>query len=297
MRRLGRGDSRRGRAGAHPPRRARRRARCRAHRAGAARARRRVPSPWTITTRDKEVSMTLRTDPGRPLPARPRPGPRRRSRTHHRRAALPHTARGLLALGAVALVLAATFASCRLLGGLAPVGRPHSRAAVRPAATKATLHLLRVRWGVDRLADPTALLVDGTDAFVTEPSAVSSIGVADGATRWRVDVKDAEPWIAASAGTVLVGAVDGFEALVRATGASRWRVTIEDPYDRGRTVGLVTTRSGPVAVLTTQKGGVVGVDATTGATRWSATVDGSPRGRLVTDDATGLVALQADHGA
>ena len=124
---------------------------------------------------------------------------------------------------------------------------------------------------------------------------MSSVGVADGTTRWRVDVKDAEPWIAASADTVLVAAVDGFEALDRDTGASRWRVTIADPYDRGRTVGLVTTAAGPIAVLTTERGGVVGVDAATGATRWSATVDGTPQGRLVADDRTGLVALEMDH--
>jgi len=240
--------------------------------------------------------MTQRSDPDRPIPARPDARPRRRVPTRRLALRMPRVARVLLALGAVALVPAVTLASCRLLGGLDPTGPRRSHAAVHPAVTHPRPHLLRVRWGVDRLADPTALLVDGPDAFVTEPYAVSSIGVADGATRWRVDVKDAEPWIAASAGTVLVGAVDGFEALDRTTGASRWRVTIEDPYDRGRTVGLVATASGPVAVLTTQKGGVVGVDAATGATRWSATVNGSPRGRLVTDDATGLVALQTDLG-
>jgi outer membrane protein assembly factor BamB len=164
-------------------------------------------------------------------------------------------------------------------------------------AAHPTVHPLRIRWGVDRLADPTALLVDGADAFVVEPYAVSAISVADGATRWRVDVKDAEPFVAASADTVLVAAVYGFEALRRDTGASRWRTTLADPSDRGRTVGLVRTAAGPVAVLTTLHGGVVGVDADSGVGRWSAAVDGSPRGEVVTDDRTGLVALATDHGA
>jgi outer membrane protein assembly factor BamB len=194
-------------------------------------------------------------------------------------------------------VLALMLASCELLGNLGAPSRPRSRRAVRPVASRPAVHPIPVRWGVDRLADPTALLVDGADAFVVEPYAVSSIGVADGDTRWRVDVEDAEPFVAADADTVLVGAVDGFEALDRTTGASGWRVTIDDPDDRGRTVGLVGTPSGTVAVLTTEHGGVVGVDATTGATQWSATVDGSPRGRLVTDGGTGLVALEMDHGA
>ena len=45
------------------------------------------------------------------------------------------------------------------------------------------------------------------------------------------------------------------------------------------------------------RGGVVGVDAATGATRWSATVDGSPHGQLVTDDRDrARRARRMDHG-
>jgi outer membrane protein assembly factor BamB len=201
--------------------------------------------------------------------------------------------RGVVAGAALALVLALVLAAWNLLDDGPGAGR--TSRAVRAARVHTQAPVYRVRWGVDFDEDPTALLVDGPDAFVTEPYAVSSIGVAGGVTRWRVDVKDAEPWIAASADTVLVAATDGFEALDRASGASRWRVTIDDPYDRGRTVGLVATPSGPVAVLTTQRGGVAGVDAQSGATRWSATVDGTPRGQVVGDDRTGLVALEMEH--
>jgi outer membrane protein assembly factor BamB len=201
--------------------------------------------------------------------------------------------RGLLAFGVIALVLAAILASCGLFGRLDPVDA--RRRSVRPVESRTPIHPLPLRWGVDRLADPTAMIVDGPDAFVVEPYAVSAVAVADGTTRWRVDVKDAEPWIAADADTVVVAAVDGFEALQRDTGASRWRVSVADPYDRGRTVGLVATAAGPVAVLTCQHGGIVGVDAATGATRWSATVDGTPHGHVVADDRTGLVAIEMDH--
>src|SRR5207253_318727 len=120
------------------------------------------------------------------------------------------TVRAVLVVGGIALVLASAVASWGLLGSNAGYDRRAAGHAVRPAATRRRFRVLSVRWGVDRLADPTALLVDGGDAFVVEPYAVSSIGVVDGATRWRVDVKDAEPWIAASRDTVLVGAVDGF---------------------------------------------------------------------------------------
>jgi len=234
--------------------------------------------------------MTIDWKLDTPIPRRPAPA---RGRGVRPRGRVP---RGAGAVLGVALVLALMLASCGLLGDLDAGGARVATRPVRPVVAHATVHPLRIRWGVDRLADPTALLVDGADAFVVEPYAVSSIVVATGKTTWRVDVKDAEPFVAASADTVLVGAVDGFEALRRDTGASRWRTTIEDPYDRGRTVGLVATPSGPVAVLTTMRGGVVGVDATTGSTRWSAQVDGSPHGQLVTDDRTGLVALSMEHG-
>jgi outer membrane protein assembly factor BamB len=239
--------------------------------------------------------VNVERTPTHRIPARPAGAPRTR---RHRfldvieRSRVP---RGVVAILGVALVLALALASCGLLAGLDPVGRPGGR-PVRPVSERAVVHPIAVRWGVDSLADPTALLVDGDDAFVVEPYAVSSRRVRDGAARWRVDVKDAEPWIAATTDTVLVAAVDGFEALRRDTGASRWRVTIQDPYDRGRGVGLVGSTGGPVAVLTTAHGGVVGVDAVTGTTRWSATVDGSPRGQVVGDDRTGLVAVEADRG-
>jgi outer membrane protein assembly factor BamB len=237
--------------------------------------------------------MTIDWNVDTPIPRRPAPPARTRARMPRPKRRVP---RGFGAILGIALVLALMLASCGLLGDLDAGGEAATRHAVRPVTPHPTVHPLRIRWGVDRLADPTALLVDGADAFAVEPYAVSSIAVPTGTTTWRVDVKDAEPFVAARANTVLVGAVDGFEALHRDTGASRWRVTIDDPYDRGRTVGLVDTAAGPVAVLTTMRGGVVGVDAATGVTRWSATVDGSPHGQLVTDDRTGLVALSMDHG-
>ncbi len=235
--------------------------------------------------------MTVDRNPDIPIPRRP-PAPKRSLSSRIRRR--DRVPRGAFAILGAALVLALMLASCGLLGDLGRADRRPSR-AVRPVASHPTVHPMPLRWGVEGPADPTALLVDGDDAFVVEPYAVSSIGVADGATRWRVDVKDAEPFVAVDAETVLVGAVDGFEALDRASGASRWRVAVDDPYDRGRTVGLVATPAGPIAVVTTQRGGVAGIEVAAGATRWSATVDGSPRGQVVTDAATGLVALEMDH--
>ena len=190
----------------------------------------------------------------------------------------------LLVVGCGAL--AAVLVACGVRTGPDPVAAvpPIHRMAAAPAEVVA-------RWSVDHLADPTQLLVSGRDTFVVFPYSVMALSTEDGRVRWEADVKDAEPYVAADGSTVLVGAVDGFEALDRSTGVSRWRSTIDDPFDRGRTVGLVTTADGVVAIGTTDAGGVVGLDARTGAVRWSLSIDGRPRGRIVGDDASGAVAL------
>ncbi len=155
-------------------------------------------------------------------------------------------------------------------------------------------------WSADFVTDPTELLVDGSDTFVVTPNEVTDLATDDGRQRWRADVKDAEPYIAADATTVLVAAGEGFEAVDRRTGTSRWRVGIDDPADVGRAVGLVHVGGEEVAVATTEFGGVIGLDGDTGAVRWSVGVKGTPRGRIAVDDATGAVvtlANDADHVA
>ena len=200
----------------------------------------------------------------------------------------------------VAAALAGAAATTLLVVGAPAASSPPSGRVVRGTgrAAPASSHPLevRTRWDADFDADPTGLLVAGPDAFVVTPYSVRALAVADGSVRWDAEVKDAEPYLAASAETVLVGTVDGFEALERTTGRSRWRVPIDDPLDRARTVGLVATPTGVVAVGTTDRGRVVGLDATSGAARWSATVAGTPRGTLATDDATGAAVLTTEHG-
>jgi outer membrane protein assembly factor BamB len=153
-----------------------------------------------------------------------------------------------------------------------------------------------MRWGVDEPEDPTALLVDGGDAFVVGPHSVTDRDPADGHLRWAAEVEDAEAAIAADGATVVVAAVDGFEALDRASGRSRWRAGIDDPDDRGRLVGLGSTPTGPVAVAVTDRGVVSGMDARTGDRRWSRTLAGAPQGEVVTDPGTGVAVVAMDRG-
>ncbi len=194
----------------------------------------------------------------------------------------------LLALGSIALLPGGSTPSHRAAVG-SKVGQQDPFDIRRP---QNLLH----EWSVDFVADPTEMLVDQDDAFVVTPTQVTALGTDEGRLRWKTDVKDAEPFVAADASTVFVAAGDGFEALDRRTGTSRWRAEIDDPTDIGRSVGLVHVKGAEIAVATTEQGGIVGFDGTTGAVRWSVAVDGSPRGRVAADEATGSVAVLAADG-
>ncbi|MBK5289485.1 MAG: PQQ-like beta-propeller repeat protein [Acidimicrobiia bacterium] len=154
-------------------------------------------------------------------------------------------------------------------------------------------------WSHDFSADPTAMLVNDADTFVVTPTAVTALATASGEVRWQADVKDAEPYLAVDATSVAVGAVDGFELLDRASGASRWRAEISDPTDRARAVAIVGGERAGVVVGATDHNGLVGFDAATGALRWTSPASLPPRGRLVTDAATGSVVVvnSTDHAA
>ena len=209
------------------------------------------------------------------------------------------TRRHLIIGGAVGLAAVVSVAGLGILGasdGTRPLLAAGSRIGRQdPFASRHPKYLANV-WSYDLAADPTALLVDGGDAFVVGPYQVTDLDPNAGRERWHADVKDAEPYLAVDRNTVVVAAVDGFEALDRSSGASRWRVDVDSPADRGRTVGLVHAGGAEVAVVATKLGGVVGLDGVTGAARWSVHVDGSPRGRWATDDRSGTAALETTDG-
>ena len=235
-----------------------------------------------------------------PTPTGPAVPRRPESRTPRRTSRWRLPARShLLAAGIVALVLVVIAVSVGIFGAT-DARPPHAAAGSRvghqdPFDVRHAKNLVNV-WAQDFFADPTELLVDGDDAFVVTPNEVTTFGTGEGHQRWQADVKDAEPFIAADAKTVVVAAVDGFEALERRTGVSRWRIDVDDPTDRGRTVGLVHAAGTEIAVAATDHGGLVGLDGATGAVRWSVDVDGSPRGRWAVDDSSGSVALLTTDG-
>ena len=210
------------------------------------------------------------------------------------------TRRTLIVGGAIGLAAVASVAGLGVLAASDSTRPVQAAAGSRigrdgPFAPRHPKYLTNV-WSHDLISDPTALLVDGEDAFVVGPYQVTDLDPNAGRERWHADVKDAEPYLAVDRNTVVVAAVDGFEALDRSSGASRWRVDVDSPADRGRTVGLVHAGGAEVAVVATKLGGVVGLDGVTCAVRWSVHVDGSPRGRWATDDRSATVALETTDG-
>ena len=228
-----------------------------------------------------------------PVPRRPGSATRERSWPNR------PSRRNLIVAGAVGLAALVSVAGLGVLGA-SDSTRPSAAASSRierkgPFAPRHPKYLASV-WSHDLMSDPTALLVDGEDAFVVGPYQVTDLDPSAGTERWQTEVKDAEPFIAADRTTVVVAAVDGFEALDRASGASRWRVDVDSPLDRGRTVGLVHAGGGEVAVVSTKLGGVVGINGATGGVMWSVHVDGEPRGRWAVDDRSGTAALETTDG-
>ena len=240
------------------------------------------------------IDWDINPDTGPRVPRRPE-SPAAAGRSRRRLPSRPH----LVVAGAIAVVAAVVGVS---VVGFGSAGTDGQRAAAGsrvghqdPFDVRRAKNLENV-WSHDFFSDPTELLVDGDDAFVVTPNEVTTFGTGEGRQRWQAHVKDAEPFIAADLNTVLVSAVDGFEALDRRTGASRWRVGVDDPTDRGRTVALVQSGGAEIAVVATDHGGLAGLDATSGAPVWSVDVDGSPHGRLAVDQKTGSVAFETTDG-
>jgi hypothetical protein len=109
------------------------------------------------------------------------------------------------------------------------------------------------------------------------PAAPLTVDARAGTEQWRVPLEAPSPWWALGRDTVLVGTETAFVALDRETGTIRWQASAGEA---GGPVGLVDAPDAdPVAVVATQAGGLAGLDAITGVTRWSLRLPGA-RGLL-----------------
>ena len=113
---------------------------------------------------------------------------------------------------------------------------------------------------------PFSLGVRGRDAVVTiSRNQVVALDTATGRERWRTDVNQVTHYEPALDGrTVLVSADDRFVAFERASGARRWETPVGEHAG-----GSVLTRvgSGPIALVTTERGLVAALDGRSRARR------------------------------
>jgi outer membrane protein assembly factor BamB len=139
---------------------------------------------------------------------------------------------------------------------------------------------------------PFSLAVRGRDVVVTvSGNRVMALDGATGRERWRTDVTRVTHYEPALDGhTVLVSADDRFIALTRASGARRWEAPVGEHAG-----GAVLTRvdSGPIALVTTERGVVAALDGRTGQARWSVQMPGdiwaTPAAGAAETDAVGAV--------
>ena len=120
---------------------------------------------------------------------------------------------------------------------------------------------------------PFSLGVHGRDAVVTiGRNQVVALDSATGRERWRTDVDQVTHYEPVFDGqTVLVSADDRFVALERASGERRWEAPVGEHAGGGV---LTRVGSGPVALVTTERGFVAALDGRTGQAVWSAQLPG-----------------------
>jgi len=121
---------------------------------------------------------------------------------------------------------------------------------------------------------PFSLGVRGPDTVVSGGrNRILALDTMTGRERWRAEVTQVthyEP--AVDDATVLVSADDRVVALERASGERRWEATVGDHAG-----GVALTRAGSdvLALVTTERGILAGLDNLTGRARWSVQVPGA----------------------
>jgi outer membrane protein assembly factor BamB len=187
-----------------------------------------------------------------------------------------------------ALVVAALAAGCT---AAEPEARAHRSFASGARPNRSTAS----GW-TTTLADwPFKISADPDGAFVIAGNDVVALDTEDGRQRWSVDV--AAPAylydLALDHESVVVSAADRFVAIDRATGEQRWEI----PVTEGASAAALTADAdSAVALLTTEAGSVVAVDAVSGTTKWTVRHPGSVFAVPVVDRAAGLAAITwSDH--
>ncbi len=221
------------------------------------------------------------TMPKRPSP----PRARRRWSRKRRRTALVAFAVLVTFLG-VTLIRAQGDATAEVAARAAP------RAPDRPEA-----QYIPARWSRTLPDWPKmAATSSGHEAIVMTEDNAYSVHLKTGALRWKTSISDVavagadsgDTTAVVDGDTVLISRSSGFVALERATGTLRWRTGTTETPSSVALVGPVGP--GQVAVVSTQEGGLVGLDGRTGRARWSVRLGQSPLGTFAVDQDSGTIA-------
>lgn len=237
--------------------------------------------------------MTFWTDARPATPRfRWRRGPRRpRGSGKQRRARVL----GLAAVVAVIVVAATTFVV--RTGHESP---PAAAVSARRGDRSAQPRVIPESWAQTLRDDPQSMLTDARGVIVIGSAWVTEVGTNKGTMHWQARTKHLKLNRAGAlhGDTILLSTEAGFVARERETGRQRWRLdlTTETPGP----VALVGPGGTPaVAVVSTEEGGLAGLDIRTGAMRWSRRYSGRVLGVPAVDDVSGSVIMlwQDDLGA
>lgn len=133
-----------------------------------------------------------------------------------------------------------------------------------------------------------SLITDRGDAIVIGDDWVSAVALDDGRLHWQRSVPRVDDGGVVRGDTILLSTANGFAALERSTGKVRWFTETSETPRRVALVGPEPDRQ--IAVVATEEGGLVGLDARTGRARWSTRLKGYLEGFPSVDHSSGTVA-------
>ncbi len=188
-----------------------------------------------------------------------------------------------------AIVLAAVVVSVVRAGGETPA-KAATRPAARPQARdRAHPTVVPPVWSRTLRSWAGTLLSDGGGAgIVVGDLWVTSVVLRTGTRRWETPLAGVQPLGALGRDTVLLATEHSFVALDRTTGKVRWQ--LDTPESPGPVALVGPPGTPPIAVISTEEGGLVGLDVGTGHQRWSVRFTGAMKGTPAVDPASGTIA-------
>ena len=212
------------------------------------------------------------------VPKRPRPGRDRSSWTR----------RGVILMAAAVV---ATVVVSVVSGSDDTNAKAAARATVAPPVTSPTGAIpptvVPPVWSRTLRSWAGTIFDDGRVGIVVGDGWVTAVVLTTGTRRWEVPLANVQPLGALRDDTVLLATDHAFVALDRATGKIRWQ--LDTPESPGRVALVGPSGASAIAVVSTEEGGLVGLDVGTGHVRWSVRFAGRIKGTPAVDASSGTI--------